>query len=188
MRRHTYGAWRNAADFGGSIKLNCVLAFIIDCGVGYHAKFHPPGSRTKLHDNCLDLAVANNVFSCILDDGLRHELAAEMWRTIKPGAWCMIFDVRICGAFSTNVRVVTRLELDELKQLDSLINRNWRPIRNPFVTVQTKNGGSRYPTSYGGHRIGPCGRATPMHSFCVGAPALTIRTIVLGEDESLMRK
>jgi SAM-dependent methyltransferase len=59
----------------------------------------------------LDLASAETVFSSILDAGLRQDLAAEMWRTVKPGGWCMVFDFRYDNPRNQNVRKVTPAEL-----------------------------------------------------------------------------
>jgi SAM-dependent methyltransferase len=61
----------------------------------------------------LDLAVANTVFSSILDETMRHKLAAEMWRVIKPGAWCMVFDFRYNSPSNPNVRKVTRAQVQQ---------------------------------------------------------------------------
>jgi SAM-dependent methyltransferase len=59
----------------------------------------------------IDLASAETVFSSILDPDLRRGLAAEMWRTIKPGGWCMVFDFRYDNPRNPNVRKVTQAEL-----------------------------------------------------------------------------
>jgi SAM-dependent methyltransferase len=61
----------------------------------------------------IDLASAETVFSSILDPGLRRALAAEMWRTVKPGGWCMVFDFRYDNPRNPNVRKVTLAELRE---------------------------------------------------------------------------
>jgi SAM-dependent methyltransferase len=66
------------------------------------------GDLDILDDGCLDLAVANTVFSSILDEQMRHQLAAEMWRVLKPGAWCMVFDFRYNNPSNPNVRRVSR--------------------------------------------------------------------------------
>lgn len=57
-----------------------------------------------------DLAVANTVFSSILDDGMRHALAAGMWRVLRPGGWCMVFDFRYNSPNNRHVRKVARAE------------------------------------------------------------------------------
>lgn len=69
------------------------------------------GGLDILPDAQLDLAVADCVFSSILDDELRHDLTSEMWRVVKPGARCMIFDFRYDNPSNSNVRKVTRPEL-----------------------------------------------------------------------------
>jgi SAM-dependent methyltransferase len=59
----------------------------------------------------IDLASAETVFSSILDPALRRGLAAEMWRTVKPGGWGMVFDFRYDNPRNPNVRKVTQAEL-----------------------------------------------------------------------------
>ena len=58
-----------------------------------------------------DLVSAQTVFSSILDPALRRELAAQMWRTLRPGGWCLVFDFRYDNPRNRNVRKVTRDEL-----------------------------------------------------------------------------
>jgi SAM-dependent methyltransferase len=59
----------------------------------------------------IDLATAETVFSSILDPALRRALAADMWRAVKPGGWCMVFDFRYDNPRNPNVRKVTHTEL-----------------------------------------------------------------------------
>lgn len=72
-------------------------------GVRWHL-----GDLDIFTDGSLDLAVANTVFSSILDEQMRHQLAADMWRVLKPGAWCMVFDFRYNNPSNPNVRRVSR--------------------------------------------------------------------------------
>jgi SAM-dependent methyltransferase len=83
-----------------------------------HARVHTaPGVRWHLGqldafpDNSADLVSAHTVFSSILDEDRRRELAAEMWRLLKPGGWAMIFDFRYSNPRNANVRKVTDVEL-----------------------------------------------------------------------------
>ncbi len=62
-------------------------------------------------DGSFDLAVANTVFSSILEPQARARLAAEMWRTVMPGGWCMVFDFRYNNPRNQEVRRVQRAEL-----------------------------------------------------------------------------
>lgn len=62
-------------------------------------------------DASFELAVANTVFSSILHDCARAALATEMWRTVMPGGWCMVFDFRFNNPRNKAVRRVTRAEL-----------------------------------------------------------------------------
>jgi SAM-dependent methyltransferase len=59
-----------------------------------------------------DLVSTQTVFSSILDASIRRELAAQMWRTLRPGGWCLVFDFRYDNPRNKNVRKVTRAELD----------------------------------------------------------------------------
>lgn len=62
-------------------------------------------------DASFELAVANTVFSSILEPGARAALAAEMWRTVMPGGWCMVFDFRYNNPNNQQVRRVDWREL-----------------------------------------------------------------------------
>jgi SAM-dependent methyltransferase len=59
-----------------------------------------------------DLVSAHTVFSSILDPAMRRELAAQMWRSLRPGGWCLVFDFRYDNPRNQHVRKVTRTELD----------------------------------------------------------------------------
>ena len=58
-----------------------------------------------------DLASAQTVFSSILDPALRRDLAEQMWRSLRPGGWCLVFDFRYDNPRNPNVRKVTRAEM-----------------------------------------------------------------------------
>ena len=83
-----------------------------------HARLHTaPGVRWHLGEldalpgDSADLVSAHTVFSSILDEDLRRELAAEMWRVLRPGGWTMIFDVRYSNPRNGSVRKVSDVEL-----------------------------------------------------------------------------
>lgn len=59
-----------------------------------------------------DLVTTQTVFSSILAAELRRELAAQMWRALRPGGWVLVFDFRYDNPRNPNVRKVTRAELD----------------------------------------------------------------------------
>jgi SAM-dependent methyltransferase len=75
-------------------------------GVRWHL-----GSLDFVESGSLDLATAQTVFSSILDQELRRALAAEMWRAVRPGGWCMTLDFRYGNPRNPNVRKVTHAEL-----------------------------------------------------------------------------
>ncbi|WP_229455517.1 class I SAM-dependent methyltransferase [Massilia sp. KIM] len=78
-------------------------------GVHWHL-----GPLDGIAQDSADLVTAQTVFSSILTPGLRRELAAQMWRTLRPGGWCLIFDFRYSNPRNRNVRKVTRAELEGL--------------------------------------------------------------------------
>lgn len=69
------------------------------------------GDLNVFADGSVDLACANTVFSSVLEDAARARLAAEMWRTVAPGGWCMVFDFRYDNPRNAQVRRVGRDEL-----------------------------------------------------------------------------
>lgn len=78
-------------------------------GVHWHL-----GGLESMPSNSFDLVSAHTVFSSILKDKARQTLAAEMWRVLRPGGWCMIFDFRYNNPCNRDVRRITRTELDQL--------------------------------------------------------------------------
>lgn len=76
-----------------------------------------PGVRWHLGDlgfaadASFELVCANTVFSSILDPAARAALAAEMWRAVMPGGWCMVFDFRYNNPRNRQVRRVDWREL-----------------------------------------------------------------------------
>ena len=80
----------------------------------------PPSMRWHLGDlhvvgsGTLDLIVANTVFSSVLDAAARATLAEAMWRVLRPGGWCMVFDFRYNNPRNANVRRVRRAELVQM--------------------------------------------------------------------------
>jgi SAM-dependent methyltransferase len=81
-----------------------------------------PRSAPDVHWHCgplsalpaanADLVSANTVISSVLDPALRARLAADMWRLLKPGGWCLVFDFRYNNPRNPHVRKVTCAELD----------------------------------------------------------------------------
>jgi len=75
-------------------------------GVAWHL-----GALDVVPAESFDLVTAQTVFSSILDQKVRQALAADMWRTLKPGGWCLVFDFRYNNPRNRQVRRVTRAEL-----------------------------------------------------------------------------
>ena len=76
-------------------------------GVRWHC-----GSLNALPAASADLVAAHTVFSSILDQEVRQQLAADMWRVLRPGGWSLVFDFRYNNPRNPHVRRVTRSELD----------------------------------------------------------------------------
>lgn len=65
-------------------------------------------------DNSFDLVSHFTVFSSILNDSVRKQIAAEMLRVAKPGGVVLWFDFRVNNPRNPNVRGVTAREIREL--------------------------------------------------------------------------
>lgn len=63
-------------------------------------------------DKGFDLVSAHTVFSSVLDDAMRSELAESMWQKTGNGGWVMVFDFRYNNPSNPDVRKVTRKELE----------------------------------------------------------------------------
>jgi SAM-dependent methyltransferase len=70
------------------------------------------GPLSALPADSADLVSANTVISSVLDPELRQRLAGDMWRVLKPGGWCLVFDFRYNNPRNPHVRKLTRAELD----------------------------------------------------------------------------
>jgi len=75
-------------------------------GVRWHL-----GGLDAFPDASMDLVSAHAVFSTILDDDQRRDMATQMWRVLRPGGWTMLFDVRHGVPRHAHLRKVTDVEL-----------------------------------------------------------------------------
>lgn len=73
-------------------------------------KYHL-GDLSNFLPERFDLVTSHTVFSSILDENERKELAHDMWRVLKPGGWLLIYDFRYNNPTNNDVRKVTRNEL-----------------------------------------------------------------------------
>jgi SAM-dependent methyltransferase len=78
-------------------------------GVRWHC-----GPLSALPAASADLVSGHAVLSSTTDPELRQRLAADMWRVLSPGGWCLVFDVRHNNPRNPHVRKLTRAELDSL--------------------------------------------------------------------------
>lgn len=69
------------------------------------------GSLSALPAASADLVSAHAVLSSLLEPEMRQRLAADMWRVLKPGGWCLVVDFRYNNPRNPHVRKVTRAEL-----------------------------------------------------------------------------
>ncbi|WP_229425574.1 class I SAM-dependent methyltransferase [Massilia sp. Se16.2.3] len=69
------------------------------------------GPLSALPAASADLVSAQTVLSSVLDPELRQRLASDMWRVLKPGGWCPVFDFRYNNPRNPHVRKVRREEL-----------------------------------------------------------------------------
>lgn len=76
-------------------------------GVSWHC-----GAPSALPAAGADLVSAQTVLSSALAPDIRQRLAADMWRVLKPGGWCLVFDFRYNNPRNPHVRKLTRVELD----------------------------------------------------------------------------
>ena len=65
-------------------------------------------------DNSFDLVSTFTVFSSILNENVRKQIAAEMMRVLKPGGVILWFDFRVNNPRNSAVRGVTSREIGEL--------------------------------------------------------------------------
>jgi len=75
-------------------------------GVRWHV-----GELDAFDDASADLVSANTVFSSVLDDAMRRDLARQMWRVLRPGGWALIFDFRYSNPHNPHVRKLSDVEL-----------------------------------------------------------------------------
>lgn len=86
------------------------------------AKQKLPGADLRLGDarqlpwadNSFDLVSTFTVFSSILNDSVRKQIAVEMTRVLKPGGIILWFDFRVNNPRNAAVRGVTAREIAEL--------------------------------------------------------------------------
>lgn len=76
-------------------------------GIHWHC-----GALSTLPTASADLVSAHTVISSVIDPEVRQQLAADMWRVLKPGGWCLVFDFRYNNPRNPHVRKVMRKELD----------------------------------------------------------------------------
>jgi SAM-dependent methyltransferase len=65
-------------------------------------------------DASFDLELCFTLFTSVLDDGVRARIAREMRRVLRPGGAILWYDFRFDNPFNSDVRKVTRGDLERL--------------------------------------------------------------------------
>jgi len=65
-------------------------------------------------DRSFDLVCQFTLMTSILEPGMRHKIASEMLRVLKPGGYILWYDFRYRNPFNRNTRAVGRTELIRL--------------------------------------------------------------------------
>ena len=71
-------------------------------------------SSLPLADTSIDLAFQFTAFSSVLDDGMKHAMAAEMLRVVRPEAQC---SGTTCVSAIRRIRRVRHIGLNEVRRL-----------------------------------------------------------------------
>jgi SAM-dependent methyltransferase len=72
------------------------------------------GAELPFADASFDLMLQSTVFTSILDTGVRHRVAAEMRRVLRPSGLILWYDFSVPHRANPDVRAVTRAELRTL--------------------------------------------------------------------------
>ncbi len=71
-------------------------------------------ARMTFPDESFDLVVQSTVFTSILDQAVRREVAAQMFRVLKPDGLILWYDYYLDNPRNPNVRAATRREIRRL--------------------------------------------------------------------------
>ncbi len=90
-------------DRVADLKRNCPFAQVI------------PGDALLIDENQkYDLIFQSTVFTSILDDGFKKQLAEKMWRLLKPGGIILWYDFTFNNPNNADVKRVGRQEIEKL--------------------------------------------------------------------------
>lgn len=71
-------------------------------------------SQLAYEDRSFDIVLQSTVFSSILDDGMRHRVAAEMLRVLRPGGLIIWYDLMMDNPRNPDVQGLRRHEVEAL--------------------------------------------------------------------------
>ena len=83
----------------------CPCGVTLECG---------NAARLEFPNNCFDLVLQSTVFTSILDRSLRHAVAAEMLRVLKPNGFIIWYDLYWNNPRNPDVRGIRGREIREL--------------------------------------------------------------------------
>jgi ubiquinone/menaquinone biosynthesis C-methylase UbiE len=72
------------------------------------------GSTLNFQDESFDLVLQSLVFTSILDDRMRHQMAQEMLRVVKKTGLIIWYDFHVNNPWNSNVRGVPKAEIKQL--------------------------------------------------------------------------
>ena len=104
----------NYIRYGASLK-NLYGIDLLDQRIAQAKESYPNinfliGDASKLpyDDNVFDLVIQNTVFSSILDDKKRHDIASEMIRTTKENGIIVWYDAKTSRLNTNNFKAITK--------------------------------------------------------------------------------
>ncbi len=81
------------------------------------------GDACRLRWNDFDVIYQSMVFTSILDDGVRRELAQVLWRALKPGGLFLWYDMLFNNPSNPDIRGIKVKEIHELFPEAKIVSR-----------------------------------------------------------------
>jgi SAM-dependent methyltransferase len=100
--------------------------------------------QAPIADASQDIVFAATVFSSLLDDGFQQQLAAAMWRWVKPGGAVLWYDFTVDNPRNPDVRGVPFARLKALFP-HGRIDRRRVTLAPPIARLVCRGGAGWYP-------------------------------------------
>ncbi|HUN61671.1 MAG TPA: class I SAM-dependent methyltransferase [Candidatus Sulfotelmatobacter sp.] len=71
-------------------------------------------TQLPFSDGTFDLAFQYTVLTSVLDENVQRSIVREIWRVLKPGGYCIVYDFAYSNPANANVRGIKRQELARL--------------------------------------------------------------------------